>query len=125
MNAIMAISTLNGHFGDILKATDVGAIASGIGMEALVEQFTFADEFDQYEDHVIYRKGMDLKSWMYMGGLINAFITEVKDIGSIADPVFKDKWAPYLTAVQDLWSLGYAGYLFDAALTPEGKDKNT
>ena len=121
----MAISTLNGYFGDILKATDVGAIGSSLGMEALVEQFTYADEFDQYEDRIISKNGMDTKSWMYLGGFINAAITEMKDIAVIADPIFKDIWAPLVTALQDAWSLGYSVWLLDQAMSPDKIDKNT
>jgi hypothetical protein len=47
---------------------------------AELEQFTFADEFDQYEDRIIQKNGLDSKAWWYLGGLINAFLTETKDV---------------------------------------------
>jgi len=121
----MAMSTLNGHFGDILKATDVATIGMGIGMEALVEQFTYNDEFDQYEDGLISRPGMTTKSWMYLAGLINSIITEVKDIAAIAVPGFKDTAAPYITAAQDCFSVAYGVYLFKGTFDAEKQDKNT
>jgi hypothetical protein len=121
----MAMSTLNAHFGDLLKATDVAAIATGVGMEALVEQFTFADEYDQYEDRIILKKGLDNKSWWYLGGLINAVITEAKDLLTVSMKGFDKTVAPYVTALQDMFSLSYSVYLFLGTLEPDQKDANT
>jgi len=125
MNAIMAMSTLNGYFGDILKATDVATIGMGIGMEALAERFTYADEFDQYEDRIITKKGMNQKSWMYLAGMINAMVTELKDLGSIMDESFKNKAAPIISTIQDSFSLGYSVWLWQGTRQQDPPDHNT
>jgi len=119
------MSTLNGHFGDILKATDIATISMGVGMEFLVERFTYADELDQYEDKIITKSGMSSKSWMYLGGLLNSLITEAKDMANILIPDFDKEFGRYITATQDMFSMYYATWLFGGTFEPEKPDHNT
>jgi hypothetical protein len=84
---------------------------------------TFADEFDQYEDRIILEKA--LMSWWYLGGLINAVITEAKDLLTVSMKGFDNTVAPYVTALQDMFSLSYSVYLFLGTLEPDQKDANT
>ena len=124
LNAIMALSNLNAHFGDTLRASDVANIAMAVGKENLVETFTYSDEFDEYEDHWVHAKSMTTKSWMYMINIVSALntflIAQLEAIPVVGDQVslpFKD--------AQATWQLIFSMYLYDGTRDGRKLDSNT
>lgn len=74
LNLAASMFELESFLKEILKAVDVANIALAQGMSTEVERFTYADEFDKWEDQLEIKQRSWLKTGMYALNLANSYL---------------------------------------------------